>query len=147
VNKMQTSQRGINLIKSFESFRSNPYLDAVGIPTIGYGSTRGVTMDMDPITESQATQMLMDDLGSFENVINNYVIQPLNQNQFDALASFVYNCGPGNFENSTMLTMLNNADYDSAAEQFLRWDRAGGQVIQGLLNRRQTERNLFLSIV
>jgi lysozyme len=70
---------------------------------------------------------------------------PINQNQFDALVSFVYNVGAGNFAKSTLLKKLNKADYQGAGDEFLRWNRGGGKVLNGLIRRRDAERSLFLT--
>lgn len=138
----KTSTKGINLIKSFEGYRANAYLDAVGVPTIGYGTTRGVKMGQ-KINESQAVAFLQKDLEMFENAINRLVKVPLTQDQFDALSSFVYNLGETNFAGSTLLKVINQGRYDLAPAQFLRWNKAGGKVLNGLTRRRQAEANLF----
>lgn len=138
----KTSIKGINLIKSFEGFRADAYLDAVRVPTIGYGTTRGVKMGQ-KITEAQAVALLQKDLEMFENAINRLVKVPLTQNQFDALASFVYNLGETNFAGSTLLKVINNGRFELAPEQFLRWNKAGGKVLNGLTRRRQAEADMF----
>jgi len=138
----KTSIKGVNLIKSFEGFRADAYLDAVRVPTIGYGTTRGVKMGQ-KITEAQAVALLQKDLEMFENAINRLVKVPLTQNQFDALASFVYNLGETNFAGSTLLKVINNGRFELAPEQFLRWNKAGGKVLNGLTRRRQAEADMF----
>ncbi|HCE7950020.1 lysozyme [Pseudomonas aeruginosa] len=140
---MRTSQRGIDLIKSFEGLRLSAYQDSVGVWTIGYGTTRGVTRYM-TITVEQAERMLSNDLQRFEPELDRLVKVPLNQNQWDALMSFVYNLGAANLESSTLRRLLNAGDYAGAAEQFLRWNKAGGKVLPGLVRRRASERELFL---
>ena len=130
---MQLSLNGLQLIKSFEGFRASPYLDSAGIPTIGYGTIMypdgsRVTMNDSDITEAQAEQYLM-----FE----------VNQNQFDALISFAYNLGLGALHGSTLLKLVNQGDMNDAANEFPRWNRAGGQVIAGLTRRRLAEQQLF----
>ncbi len=137
-------EKAVALIKQFEGFSPVVYLDNGGVPTIGYGSTNGVTTDSPPISEEEATIMLEHDLRFAINAINRLVIRPLNDNQFAALCSFIYNVGVHAFEGSTMLKLLNNAQYDLCADQFLRWNRAGGKVIQGLTTRREAERALFM---
>ena len=145
---MKTSTKGIALIKSAEGLRLKAYPDpgTGGLPwTIGYGSTSGVTRNM-VITEVQAEQMLAADLVRFERIVERLVRVPLNQGQFDALVSFTYNVGEGNFTKSTLLRKLNAGDSTSAAEQFSRWINAGGKVLPGLVKRRAAERALFLGI-
>ncbi|KNC16744.1 lysozyme [Pseudomonas sp. RIT-PI-a] len=145
---MKTSPKGIALIKSAEGLRLKAYPDpgTGGLPwTIGYGSTSGVTRNM-VITEAQAEQMLAADLVRFERIVERLVRVPLNQGQFDALVSFTYNVGEGNFTKSTLLRKLNAGDTPGGAEQFSRWVNAGGKVLPGLVNRRAAERGLFLGI-
>lgn len=140
---MRTSQRGLSLIKSFEGLRLQAYQDAVGVWTIGYGTTRGVSAGM-AISKEQAERMLLNDVQRFEPEVQRLVTVPLSQNQWDALISFTYNLGSGNLESSTLRRLLNARDYSGAAEQFPRWNKAGGKVIQGLVRRRAVERDLFL---
>ena len=145
---MKTSTKGIALIKSAEGLRLKAYPDpgTGGLPwTIGYGSTSGVTRNM-VITEVQAEQMLAADLVRFERIVERLVQVPLPQGQFDALVSFTYNVGEGNFTNSTLLRKLNAGDTPGAAEQFSRWVHAGGKVLPGLVKRRAAERALFMGI-
>lgn len=145
---MKTSPKGIALIKSAEGLRLKAYPDpgTGGLPwTIGYGSTSGVTRNM-VITEGQAEQMLAEDLARFERIVERAVRVPVTQGQFDALVSFTYNVGEGNFTKSTLLRQLNAGDTAGAAEQFSRWVHAGGKVLPGLVKRRAAERALFLEI-
>ena len=141
--RMRTSQRGLSLIKSFEGLRLLAYRDAVGVWTIGYGATRGVKAGMS-ITNEQAERMLLNDVQRFEPEVERLVTEPLNRNQWDALVSFTYNLGAANLESSTLLRLLNRGDYAGAAEQFPRWNKAGGKVLPGLVRRREAERVLFL---
>lgn len=142
---MRTSQRGLSLIKSFEGLRLQAYQDAVGVWTIGYGTTRGVKAGM-AITKEQAERMLMDDVQRFEPEIERLVTLPLSQNQWDALISFTYNLGAANLESSTLLRKLNAGDYTGAAEQFPCWNKAGGRVLPGLVRRRAAEQALFMEV-
>ncbi|MBK3797549.1 muraminidase [Pseudomonas sp. Choline-3u-10] len=139
---MQTSQRGIDLIKSFEGLSLTAYKDVVGVVTIGYGTTSGVKMG-DKITKERAEELLRDDVKRFEGYVEQLVKVPLMQGQHDALVSFTYNLGPGALEKSTLLDQLNRGDYHSAAEQFGRWVKAGGKTLAGLVRRRAAERALF----
>lgn len=144
---MKTSQVGVDLIKEFEGFSADAYADPIGVVTIGYGTIkingRPVTLGM-KCTKAQAEQYLRDDLSVFEDAINRLVKVPLNQNQFDALACFTYNLGETNLGKSTLLKRLNAGDYNGAANEFLKWNRAGGTVLNGLVRRRERERELFL---
>ena len=148
---MKTSQSGISLIKGFEGKRLNAYYDGVGVWTIGFGTIKypnGVRVKKgDTCTEAQAESYLKNDLVKFENAINRLVKVPLNQNQFDALSSFTYNLGETNLSSSTLLKKLNAKDYAGTADQFLRWNKAGGKVMNGLTRRREAERILFLKKV
>ena len=139
----RTNVNGLLLIKSFEGLRLQAYRDPVGIWTIGYGTTRGVQPSMS-ISEAEAEKFLQQDLARFEQAINDAVEVPINDNQFSALASFTYNVGPGAFRSSTLLKLLNQGDIQGAADQFPRWNRAGGKVLAGLTRRRSAERSLFL---
>lgn len=142
---MNVSDRGINLIQHFEGFYSKPYYCPAGVLTIGFGT---VIKDPKPylqgITKEQATNMMMSEIIKNERSINRLVKAFINQNQFDALISFVYNLGAGNLQASTLLRKLNNLDFLGAADEFPKWRKAGGRVLQGLVRRRLMERNLFL---
>lgn len=135
---------GLSLIKAFEGLRLHAYRDAVGIWTIGYGTTRGVKPGMQ-ISEAEAEKFLQQDLTRFEQAINEVIEVPINDNQFSSLVSFTYNVGSGAFRSSTLLQLLNQRqDLRVVADQFPRWNRAGGQVLAGLTRRRNAERALFL---
>ncbi|KIA79438.1 lysozyme [Chromobacterium amazonense] len=144
---MQTSSNGIQLIQQFEGLRLTAYQDSVGVWTIGYGHTGPDVRAGLSISDSQATQLLSQDLRRFEQGVSNLVKVAINQNQFDALISFSYNLGLGNLQSSTLLRLLNQGDYRGAAGQFPLWDKAGGKVLPGLQKRRQAEQALFLSPV
>ena len=139
---MKTSQKGLDLIKSFEGLRLSAYKDVVGVVTIGYGTTAGVKMG-DTITKERAEELLREDVARFEAQVLRMVKVPLTQGQHDALVSFVYNLGAGNLSNSTLLRLLNSGDYKGAAAQFDRWNKAGGKTLAGLVRRRAAERALF----
>lgn len=141
---MKTSQAGVQLIKGFEGVRLNAYDDGVGVMTIGVGHIRGV-QGGDIITEDQADDYLREDLSTAEDAVNRLVKVPLNQAQFDALVSFTFNLGAGALASSTLLKKLNAGDMDGAADEFLRWNRAGGRIMAGLTKRRISERMLFLT--
>lgn len=139
----RTNANGLKLIKAFEGLRLRAYQDAVGIWTIGYGTTRGVRPGM-TISEAEAESFLQQDLVRFEQAINDALKVPVNDNQFSALSCFTYNVGPGAFRSSTLLRLLNQRDVYGAADQFPRWNKAGGRPLAGLTRRRKAERELFL---
>jgi len=144
---MQTSDKGFALIKRFESCVLTAYPDpgTGGVPwTIGIGHTNNVKRG-DVITQPQAEQFLRDDVKVPELSIGTNVKVPLTQNQFDALVSFIFNVGSKNFTSSTLIKKLNAGDYAGAANEFPRWNKAAGRVLNGLTKRRAAERELFLS--
>jgi lysozyme len=120
------------------------YRCPAGIWTIGYGHTQGVRPD-ESITEAQAEQLLRADLAPVCRAIAADVQVSLTQGQFDALCSFIFNVGAGNFSHSTLLAKLNAKDYAGAADEFLRWNHVGDRVLPGLTARREAERQMFLN--
>jgi GH24 family phage-related lysozyme (muramidase) len=143
---MNISQSGLDLIKSFEGCVLHAYQDVGGVWTIGYGHTGGVR-EGQVISQSDADVMLKFDVQKFVNAVNENVKVSMNQNQFDALVSFTYNCGSSALHTSTLLEKLNKSDFVGASNEFDRWVHAGGKVIQGLVNRRVKEKTLFLKPV
>jgi lysozyme len=139
---MKISNKGIDLIKHFEGCETTAYKCPAGVWTIGYGHIKGV-QEGDVITEQQAHDMLVEELNEYENYINSSVTSALNQDQFDAMVSWVYNLGNGNLNTSTLLKVLNNGDYDAVPAQIMRWNKAGGKVLEGLTRRRKAEADLF----
>lgn len=144
---MQISERGIKFIESFEGFVNHIYDDGTGVLTIGYGTTAA---DFSPLpthcTQPQAEQWLRDNLARrYEPAVRALGI-PLNQNQYDALTSLAYNCGPGVFGWQIGVD-LRNRNYSAAANDFLRYVYAGGRVLQGLVRRRQAEKAMFMQPV
>tara|TARA_R100000458_G_scaffold59495_1_gene70252 strand:+ start:1370 stop:1825 length:456 start_codon:yes stop_codon:yes gene_type:complete len=139
---LKTSKEGISLIKSFEGCELTAYRCSANVPTIGYGHTAGVS-DGDTCTLEEAEQMLSDDLVEFENYVKKYVETDLEQNQFDALVAWVYNLGPTNLSESTLLKELNAGNLEEVPRQMKRWNRAGGQVLDGLIRRREAESLLW----
>lgn len=149
MNKM--NKASLDLIKSFEGLRTNAYLDAVGVWTIGYGHT---AMAGPPkpvrgrkITVQEAEDLLLHDLRKYEKPVIDLVKVPLNDNQYGALVSFVYNLGEGNFRSSTLLKKLNRGDYKSVPSEMMKWDKAGGKRLTGLTRRRKEEGKLFMASV
>lgn len=142
---MKVSQAGIDLIREFEGFSAVSYRDVAGKLTIGIGHMIKAGEKFDVITEQQAEAMLYEDLKWAEAAVLQCVDVDITQNQFDALCCFTYNVGGGSLLKSTLLIKLNESDYHAAADQFLRWDHAGGKLVPGLTRRREAERKLFLS--
>ncbi|HCU44764.1 MAG TPA: lysozyme [Sphingobacterium sp.] len=149
---MKTGQKGLALIKEFEGWYSKPYLDPIGLATIGYGFTyylpgrKKVTMKDKPLTIAQGEPMLKEILANYENYVKRLVKKPLNQNQFDALVSFTYNLGADNLSKSTLLKKVNVDPNDpTIAAEFPKWNKAGGKVLPGLVRRRKAEADLYFS--
>ena len=150
---MRTSENGIELVKAFEGLHKvksdgtvRSYRCPAGRWTIGYGHTHGVRSG-ETITPEEAEDLLRKDLQDCEAVVERLVKVDLTQNQFDALVSFVFNLGQGNFSSSTLLRKLNRGEYESAAEEFIRWNKArvDGELkaLPGLTRRRTAEAALF----
>ena len=139
---MNISQEGLSLIKKFEGCELKAYRCPANVLTIGYGITKGVTEDME-ITQQEADEMLNEEIPEYEEYVNNMVKVPLEQNQFDALCSWVYNLGPTNLEKSTLLKLLNAGDYHLIPSQIRRWNKAGGETLTGLIRRREAESLMF----
>ena len=139
---MKLGERGTEILKYFEGCKLTAYQDSVGVWTIGYGHTKGVYNGM-TITQEEAEQMLLTELEEYEGYIENMVTVPLTQNQFDALVVWIYNLGPTNFKNSTLLKELNAGNYNAAGQEITRWNKAGGKVLAGLVKRREAEAELF----
>lgn len=141
---MKPSNKCYDLIKKYEGLKLDAYLCPAGIWTIGYGSTgKDITKGL-KWTKQQAEERLKADVDKFAFGVEKYVTVPLTQNQFDALVCFAYNVGLGNFGSSTLLKLLNKGNYQAAADQLPRWNKAGGKVLQGLTTRRNEERSLFM---
>ena len=150
---MKISKQGEKLIKKYEQFRNHPYIDAVGVPTIGWGNTfyedgSKVTMRDEPVTVDRGNKLHENILKKFEAAVEKYVTATLRQNQFDALVSLAYNIGSGNFKSSTLLKRVNNDPNDSdIGKQFKRWNkgRINGYLreLKGLTKRRNEEAYLY----
>jgi lysozyme len=140
---------GIELIKKFEGFKSKPYKCPAGIPTIGYGVTfypngKKVTMSDKAITEAEGVVLLKDMLAKFEQYVDSYCVDTITQNQFDALVSFCYNLGPSNLKSSTLLKKVNaNPNDETIKAEFMKWTKAGGKTLKGLVSRRTAEAELY----
>lgn len=139
---MRASSTLIQAIKKFEGVSLSAYQDSKGVWTIGYGHTNDVKKG-DRITQYQAEQFLREDLQQFEAIANK-VKRIATQGKFDAILDFIYNCGPANFESSTLKKYIEagKATWE-IQEQFLRWVNAGGRKLGGLVTRRIWEANRF----
>lgn len=135
---MNISDKGIHLIKKFEGCVLHAYDDSTGVWTIGYGHTYGVQKGQ-WITQSQAEKYLKNDLKIYETGVLKTGLK-LNQNQFDALVSFTYNCGIGNLN-----TLIKNRNINQIGQCIVLYNKAGGRVLQGLINRRREEKALFFT--
>jgi lysozyme len=145
----KTGIAGIELIKTFEGFKSAPYKCPAGIPTIGYGATfypngKKVTMTDKALSETESVELLKHMLVSFEKYVDSYCRDDINQNQFDALVSFAYNLGPANLKSSTLLKKVNaNPEDETIKLEFMKWVKAGGKTLKGLVARREAESKLY----
>ena len=137
----------LELIKSFEGLELEAYKDAIGVWTIGYGHTAMAGLPKPvagmKITEDEAEALLLKDLKKYEAAVQKFITVPLTNNQYGALVSFTYNLGPANLEKSTLRKKINAKDYKGAAEEFLKWNKAGGKVLRGLTRRREAEKALY----
>ncbi len=141
---MRTSDRGIALIKEFESLRLAPYHDAAGYPTVGYGHLLSMDKWADlkqwpAITEEKADALLRSDTVNSERAVERFISAPLTQGQFDALVSFTFNLGVGALQASTLRRVLNLRDYPEVPKQLRRWVYADGRRLRGLVRRREAE--------
>ena len=148
---MKLNNSGYLLITEFEGFSAKPYLCSAKVPTIGFGNTyytngTKVTLLDKPITRVQAFEMFKHIADKFASKVSKLVTSPLNQNQFNALVSFAYNVGTGNFSSSTLLKKVNKNPNDLTLKaEFLRWNKAGGKVLNGLTKRRNEEADIYFS--
>ena len=148
---MKLDDAGYRLITDFEGFSAKPYLDVVKIPTIGFGNTyfpdgRRVTLLDDPITREYAVEIFKVIADRFALRVSKLLVKQVSQHQFNALASIAYNIGMGNFGGSTLLKKVNANPNDlTIAAEFKKWNKSGGKVFQGLVNRRQKESDLYFA--
>jgi lysozyme len=146
---MKISDEGIKLIKRFEGVRNRPYRDSIGLWTVGVGhlieSGRQLPESWNKtFTDSEIDALLRKDLSRFERSIRMLIKVPLRQCEYDSICSFVFNLGAGTLQRSTLRQKLNRGDKEGAAREILKYNRAGGKVVKGLVNRRNDEYQLFL---
>ena len=140
--KMKISEEGKALIKKFEGCELEAYKCPAGVWTIGFGFTKDVK-EGDIWSHDHAEHMLDVELEEYEDYINDLVKVELQQHQFDALVAWVYNLGAGNLISSTLLVKLNAGDYVDVPHEIQRWNKANGEVLEGLVRRRIAEALLF----
>ena len=137
------NEKGLNLIKEFEGLKLTAYRDVKGILTIGYGHTGEDVVEGQKISAAQAEMLLKNDVDDAERGVTKLVRVLLTDNQYSALVSFTYNIGINALAKSTLLKYLNQGGFTEAADQLLRWNKAGGKEYAGLTRRRKAERALF----
>ncbi len=137
-------QAGIDLVKEFEGCRLKAYLDAVSKLTVGWGHTGDDVKPGMEITQEEADKLLEQDYAHHEAGVKKLLKRPVNENQIAALTCFAYNLGLGNLARSTLLNCINKGHIQFAPDEFLRWTKAGGRELPGLVRRRKAERALFL---
>jgi len=142
---MSINTKGLEILKRFEGCKLKAYKDIVGILTIGYGHTGKDVREGQTITQEEAEAILQKDLEKFVHGVKDLVKVSINENQLAALVVFAYNIGLNALSGSTLLKKLNAGDLQGASEQFIRWNKAGGKEVAGLTNRRNAERDLFVS--
>lgn len=152
VSNMQISLKGLAHIKGWEKFSPVRYFATAderrqGKATIGWGHVIQPWESFnEPMTQAEADALFLKDLSRFERAVRNGVKVPITQNQYDALVSLAFNIGESGFLNSTLLKKLNAGDIDEAANQFMRWVYQNGKVLNGLVNRRYADMNLFKGV-
>lgn len=139
---MQYSKSGVQLTEGFEGCKLTAYQDQVGKWTIGYGHTQNVFAGQ-TCTQEQADVWLQEDMEWAVRVVNALVTVPLSQGEFDALVDFTFNLGSGSLQHSTLLRLVNTQQFEAAANEFEKWDHAGGVAVAGLLRRRLGEKAEF----
>ena len=148
----QIGAKGLNLIKKYEGFKASPYRCPAGIPTIGYGATyypdgTKVKLTDKPITTREADTMLLNMLKHYEQGVDSFTTDKVNQNQFDALVSIAYNIGLQALKGSSLIRKINLDPNDKTIKnEFMRWTKANGKVLDGLLARRKEEAELYATI-
>jgi lysozyme len=148
---MRISKNGVALIELFEGFSPRMYLDSVGLPTIGYGTLIDTAEEQylkeAVISRSEAEELLIREMAGMERTLNLLLTNiPVNQNQYDALCSFVYNLGTGSLRTSTLLKKMKvNPNDPTIRNEFLKWVYAGGKKLKGLIDRRSREADLYFS--
>jgi lysozyme len=145
----KASDNLIKLVEQFEGIYLKPYLCPAGIATIGLGSTyyedgKRVSLKDPAITKERAYQLFKNTLSKYEKDVDTFTRDDINQNQFDALVDFAYNCGSGALKSSTLLKLVNaDPNNPNIATEFRKWNKAAGKILKGLIRRRQAELELY----
>lgn len=142
---MRISEETTNLIKSFEGFRSKPYLCPGGYKTIGYGHVIDRDDDVNYLSRREAAELLEKDIARAENSVKRHIRAKLTQGQFDALVSFTFNLGSAALQRSTLKQKVNREEHEDVPREFLRWIYAGGVALAGLMKRREMEADIYAS--
>lgn len=142
---MKINQAGLDLIKKYEGFAAKKYYCPAGKPTIGFGHVIKSCEKIEDITYEQAERLLLQDLAIFENDVNKLIVSKINENQFSALVCFSYNLGCNALRESGLLRKVNQGEYLEVPAEFLRWCHVRGKKYKGLLRRRISEAQLFIS--
>lgn len=141
--------RSLNLIKSFEGWRSKAYRCSAGVWTIGYGHTAAAGSPKPKpgmrITKAYGEQLLLKDMQKYARAVDEAIKVPLNANQFGALTSFCYNVGPGGFRKSSVCRYVNQRRFKEVPGRLMLWNKAAGKTLRGLTRRRRAEGKLFMS--
>jgi lysozyme len=149
---MKLNSEGYKLITKHEGLVLKPYLCPAKVPTIGFGNTyyedgKKVTLLDQPITKERAFEMFKEIADRFAKAVSQSVTSDINQNQFNALVSFAYNVGVANFKKSTLLKLVNaNPNDPNIKNEFMKWKKANGVVLNGLIKRRNDESNYYFAI-
>ena len=152
ISNLKLNNEGYKLITKHEGLVLKPYLCPAKVPTIGYGNTyyengTKVTLLDKPITKERAFEMFKEIADRFAKAVSQSVTSNVNQNQFNALVSFAYNVGVANFKKSTLLKLVNaNPGNPQIKNEFMKWTKANGVVLGGLVKRRTDESNIYFSI-
>ena len=146
--RLTISDEGISLIKRYEGYKTTPYRCPAGLYTVGYGHVIGNGLQLPDkwnrtFSLGEIDELLRTDLARFERGVLRYCTVYITQSQFDSIVSFSFNLGLGVLQRSTLRQKLNRGNYDVASKEFLKYTRAGGKVLKGLVRRRQAEYNLF----
>lgn len=145
---MKLDKKGLDLIKSFEGCKLKAYkcVPTEKYYTIGYGHYGKDVKQGMSITSKQAEELLIKDVAKFEQYVNSYVKVDITQSMFNALTSFCYNCGAGALGSSNLLKYVNKKEFEKASQEFPKWNKSGGKVLNGLVKRREKERKEFLRL-
>ncbi len=142
---MKINARGLVLLKDYEGCKLKAYKDSVNVWTVGFGHTGPDTGPGLVIDQAKADSLLLQDLEKFEKGIQSLLHVGLSPDGFSALVILAFNIGLGNFGKSTLLKLVNQGDFQAAAQEFIKWNKAGGLALPGLTRRRLAEKELFLS--